>query len=306
MGTWDPLWRKPRATGARRRLFRSFAMVVAATTLAVAVVLSGPGVASSSGARIYFGVDGTIASVLHPPAMSRHLYRQLDQRVPNARMITLGSNGLRWSQIAATRAGSSPYRNLVRWADALKSRTGPIYLAFGHEPESAPFRAYGNASQYIAAWRHVVNIFRANGVKNVQWTWQMTSYSFWVPRSDRRYAAKWYPGNHYVDDVAADAYDWSACRNVAPVQLGVQDGPALQFARVHDKGAVLGEFATGPGPQRAEWIRNAGHFLAANSGTFRAAYYFDTDAAGGCKWRLTSGADLSALYAIARNATFRH
>ena len=36
--------------------------------------------------------------------------------------------------------------------------------------------------------------------------------SFELPPSDPRYAAYWYPGDGYVDDIAADVYNWFDCR----------------------------------------------------------------------------------------------
>jgi hypothetical protein len=217
----------------------------------------------------------------------------------------MGPAGQHWSAIAAAGPGSTTYTNLVRWADALKTRPGPIFLAFAHEPESVQSKAYGTAAQYIAAWRHVVGIFRAQGATNVQWTWQMTSYAFVVPASDPRAAIKWYPGDSYVDDVAADGYDWSACRGGPMRQLSTVDGPAVAFAKAHGKGAVLGEFGASTGPARAQWLRNADAFMLANISVFRAAYYFDEYDAGtnGCNWLLSSTADRNALYAIARDTT---
>jgi hypothetical protein len=254
--------------------------------------------------KIYFGTDDTVAAKYHPPAMSRHVYSQIDDNVPTARMITMGSAGLKWTQISSAEPGSAAYKDLVRWADTLKTRPGPIFLAFGHEPEAKGQAGLGTASQYVAAYRHVFHIFRVQGVTNVQWTWQMTGYAFVVKSSDPRYAQKWYPGDYFVDDVASDDYNWAECRGYPPNSLAAGDTPALDFAKAHGKGAVLGEFGTGPGPARAGWLAAAEKFLIANRSTFRAAYYFDDPGEGGCDWQLTSSADLDALFSIARNDNF--
>jgi Glycosyl hydrolase family 26 len=299
--------RSHRAARRRMSFRRRVAVALPVASLAAATALTGvssPAHAATTTHKIYFGIDGTAPK--GAPAMSTHSYAQINQSVPTARMITMGSAGLHWTAITAAGPGSSAYTNLVRWADTLKTRPGPIFLTFSHEPEAAALRSYGTASQYVAAFRHVVSIFRAQGVTNVQWTWQMTAYAFVVPTSDSRAATKWYPGDAYVDDVGTDPYDWSDCRGGAMRQLSEADGPAVAFAKAHGKGAVLGEFAAGVGSQRAQWLRNAEAFMIANASVFRAAYYFDEfdSKTGGCNWVLSSSADLSALYAIARDPHF--
>ena len=101
----------------------------------------------------------------------------------------------------------------------------PVWFTFNHEPEFAENTANGVASDYLAAWRRVVNEFRARGVGNVEFVWIMTDWSFHVPATDRRYAPKWYPGDDYVDHIAADAYNWSTCRGTshAVAPPGVDD-----------------------------------------------------------------------------------
>jgi hypothetical protein len=305
MHTSPPPVRTHRGARGRTSLRRRVAMALPVMSLVAAAALTGttnPAGAATT-PKIYFGIVGNAAA--GAPPLSLHRYAQLSGKPPIARMITMGPAGLHWSAISAAGPGSATYANLVRWADTLKTRPGPIFLAFAHEPESTGFHAYGTAAQYVAAWRHVVGVFRAQGATNVQWTWQMTSYAFEVPASDPRAAAKWYPGDAYVDDVGADGYDWSACRGGPMRQLSAVDGPAVAFAKAHGKGAVLGEFGASAGPQRAQWIRNAGAFMLANASVFRAAYYFDEFDAGtnGCNWLLSSTADRNALYAIARDAS---
>jgi hypothetical protein len=46
-----------------------------------------------------------------------------------------------------------------------KSVDGPVWLTFNHEPEDEVF----TAQQYRAAWRYIVALFAAAGVKNVAW-----------------------------------------------------------------------------------------------------------------------------------------
>ena len=56
---------------------------------------------------------------------------------------------------------------------------------------------------FVAAWRHIVDIFRAHGARNVTWLWTVNII--------RRHGkipnpAPWWPGKSYVTSVGIDAY----------------------------------------------------------------------------------------------------
>jgi hypothetical protein len=80
----------------------------------------------------------------------------------------------------------------------------PIYIKFatGMNGKRHPWCAHekGNSpALYIAAWRHVVDVFRENGAGNVRWVWA----------PDPEYAgstplASVYPGDRYVDWLAIE------------------------------------------------------------------------------------------------------
>jgi hypothetical protein len=297
----NPRHRAVAPSQTRRRL----ALALPAAGLVVATAVTGLGTsAAATTSKIYFGVDGSSSKAARETPMSDHAYSQYTRNPPNARMITMGNGNLSWNSVAGAKPGSSVYNDFVRWADVLKARPGPILLTFSHEPEASGQKRFGSSAGFIAAWRHVVDIFRAQGVRNVQWTWQMTAFSFRARSSDSRAANKWYPGDAYVDNVAGDAYNWSACRGGGLQQLSTVASGLLAFARAHHKGAVLGEYGTGPGASRAPWLRNAAAFLIQNANTFRAAYYFDHTNGSGCSWGLTSSTDINTLASLSRDPHF--
>ena len=117
-----------------------------------------------------------------------------------------------WSSIADAQAGSTRYNEIRSWARRVRDYGEPIWVTLNHEPEAAASRDMGTAAEYIRAWRQWVRIFREVGATNARFMWIMTDQSFWLPATDRRQAAKWYPGDGWVEGIASDAYNWFNCR----------------------------------------------------------------------------------------------
>src|SRR5204863_5267335 len=85
------------------------------------------------------------------------------------------------------------------------------FLRFFHEFDGDYRRpVVHSAADFIAAWRHVHDVFVAEGATNVAWVWCPTAWKFisrnpWPPH--------YYPGNRYVDWIAADGYNWYPARS---------------------------------------------------------------------------------------------
>jgi hypothetical protein len=85
----------------------------------------------------------------------------------------------------------------------------PFIVRFAHEMNGAWYpwgrERHGDSPRlYVAAWRHVVSIFREYGATNVLWDW--------VPnqnRSGRFPFQAYYPGDRWVDWVGLDGFNWS-------------------------------------------------------------------------------------------------
>lgn len=234
-----------------------------------------------------------------------HKYSMFSRNVPTAAMITVGSDGTKWAQVAQAAPGSSLYNDIVRWAQTLKTR-GPVMLAYDHEPEASKRAGMGTPADYIAAYRHVESIFDQQGAKNIIWTWQMTANAFRVKATDPRAAANYYPGDAWVDNVGADAYNWLGCAgigNKTTLEFSQVAGPAVAFARAHGKTASFPEWGSQDFPGRAQWLQNAQQFFVQNADVITAAFYFNVPPTGAfassCHWFLSSPADLAAFRAIA-------
>ncbi len=81
---------------------------------------------------------------------------------------------------------------IERLASTMRSMQQPILVRFGHEMDMQGLYpwANGDASGYIAAYRHVVDLFRTDGATNVLWVWSP---------GGQLNAVAFYPGNDYVD-----------------------------------------------------------------------------------------------------------
>jgi beta-mannanase len=109
-----------------------------------------------------------------------------------------------------------------RWDEVIRARAEaarafglPFFLRFAHEMNGNwyPWSGYYNGRdprRYVAAWRHVHDLFSEAGATNVIWVWSPHWKSFPTRRWNnfRRY----YPGDAYVDWVGIDGYNHGPAR----------------------------------------------------------------------------------------------
>ena len=311
----DTLPGRHRSFGPRATRNRSIRRAVVACAAAAAAAFSTVTVVETASARtpMYFGsVAGGHAQAQSASGeqLSNHAYSTFTSKPPVARMITVHAGSASFRQVAAAQPGSALHNNIVRWAQTIKARGGNVMVAYNHEPESSSGGQKGTAPEFIAAWRKVVTIFNQQGANNVEWTLQMTAYSFKVKASDARHIDRWYPGDAYVDNIGADAYNWSSCGhgNGKWNELKSLGDPVLAFARKHGKAASFPEFASHADSRRTQWLRNAHQYFLANQDVLTAAFYFNrppTVAANDdCRWALSTSAEWDAFGDIIRDSRF--
>jgi Glycosyl hydrolase family 26 len=133
----------------------------------------------------------------------------------------------------------------------------PFLLRFAHEM-NANWYSWGSASSggaadYVAMWRHVVSIFRAEGATNARFVWSpnVQGYSENVTAF-----APFYPGDAYVDYVALDAYNGlGTWRSFAQLI-----GPSYSaITALTSKPLLIGELACAEGAPdaKAAWMTQA-------------------------------------------------
>ena len=124
------------------------------------------------------------------------------QRAATARGLGPDSPVLHLVQIAGGKAD----RIINTDAKAAAAYKGPIVCRFTTNPSMAS-RDHGTPAEFVAAWRHVVDRFRAAGASNVLWVWILGSEVFREGAADG-----WYPGRSYVDYAGADGYNYAFAR----------------------------------------------------------------------------------------------
>ncbi|MEV6107430.1 glycosyl hydrolase [Streptomyces sp. NPDC051940] len=85
-------------------------------------------------------------------------------------------------------------------ATALVALDTPVFMRFTWEFDSQT-RYAGHAGLFVEAWRYAWERFQLKGATNVAWVWCPTRLAF-----GNGAASDFYPGNGYVDWIAADGY----------------------------------------------------------------------------------------------------
>ena len=121
----------------------------------------------------------------------------------------------------------------------------------------------GNTSaDYVAAFRHVHNLFAAAGASNVQWVWSPN-----VLAGATSNLVSEYPGSHYVDVVGIDGYNFgTATPHSTWVDPSEIFGATLKLLRKLNLGkpVLVDEVGCGQvGGNKATWITNFVKLLSA-------------------------------------------
>jgi hypothetical protein len=139
-----------------------------------------------------------------------------------APLVQINPSGASLAAIA-----SGDYDDYLRsYASAVKAFGGRVILSFGHEMNGYWYSwGYRHTSPavFVAAWRHIVTVFRMVGARNVTWLWTVNVMH---PRSGIPPPARWWPGSSYVNWVGIDGYYYKKSWEFAPLF-----GPTIKAVR---------------------------------------------------------------------------
>jgi hypothetical protein len=129
---------------------------------------------------------------------------------------------------------------LTSYADQVVAFGKAVIIGFAHEPDGSwyPWGAGAVAPQtWVAAWRHVVQVFRQAGAENVIWLWTVNSQG-----PDAAAVLQWWPGASYVTWIGLDGYFVRPGDSFTSVF-----GGALGTTAGLGKPVLIAETAVGPG-----------------------------------------------------------
>ena len=149
--------------------------------------------------------------------------------------------------ISAIAAGD--YDSYLRsFARSVRDFGYPVIIGFGHEM-NAPWYSWGYeswpASAFVAAWQHIVTLFRAQGADNVTWLWTLQA-----DEPGTGPIASWWPGARYVTWVGIDGYYYRPSDTFASV-FGKTIAQVRGFTT---RPVLLSETAVGPEADQAQKI----------------------------------------------------
>jgi mannan endo-1,4-beta-mannosidase len=183
----------------------------------------------------------------------------------------------------------------------------PFFLRFDAEMNGFWFpwgaSVNGNdAADFVAAWRHVHDIFRQVGATNATWVW--------CPNVDFTRALvplkSLYPGNAYVDWTCLDGFNWGNTRRSAGWQTfdRVFESTYKRVVKIaRSKPMVIGEVASEErGGSKPHWIKNALQVIPKRYKKVRGVIWFD-ERDQGMNWPIESSKASTNAFAkaIGRN-----
>ena len=139
---------------------------------------------------------------------------------------------------------------LRSFADSVRDFGQPVVIGFGHEMNATWYSwGYGHVPPrvFVAAWRHIVTLFRSQGADNVTWLWTIQA-----DEGGTGPIRSWWPGAAYVTWIGIDGYYFHPSDTFASL-FGQTIAQVRAFTR---KPVLLSETAVGPQAGQAAKIGN--------------------------------------------------
>lgn len=184
------------------------------------------------------------------------------------------------------------YDTYIRtFAQAAAATARPVFIRFAAEM-NGDWQVWSTGANsngpgdYIAAYRHVVDVSRAAGGTNIKWVFNpIVSYEGSTPLTQL------YPGDSYVDWVALDGYNWGALKwgwqSFTDVfTMGLKEIKAI----APGKPLAIAEIGCTPGTGKAAWVTDS--FAKAQAAGARMLVWFEHNKE--TDWRLSSDAQVAA------------
>jgi PA14 domain/Glycosyl hydrolase family 26/CARDB len=240
-----------------------------------------------------------------------NMFAAWTDRIPGPAQIDDVANGripmITWQPVNTTLTdiASGVYdANIIARAQFVKAFGSTILLRFAHEMNgnwypwsgSSNGGATSGPANYIAAWRHVHDLFVAQGATNVAWVWCVNQGD--VPGAAWNHWTNYYPGDSYVDWVGIDAYNWGTTNTTSG---GWRTLSSMLTASAYSdyaatKPIMLAETASAEsGGNKDQWIYDLGTTIKTSFPSVEAVLWFDKTGSS-TEWPVDSSSPALTAY----------
>lgn len=294
-------------------------------------------ISGSSTLDTYLAAEAQLADTAHPNGrywaidhqfthwdnfdLSHEMY-QNDKQVGRIPLInwkpTTSAGSIPWAAVA----DGSHDAEIDAAADQARDFDSPLFMTFHHEPFASSTAhpnpsgdVYGSPEEYRAAFRHVVERFRARGADNVAWVLVLTGWDYEVGRGDL-----FNPGDDIIDWLGADPYNMflrdDIWRELADIIYkpgdNDPDNDFYSYGLLHQKPMMLAEWGSNEDPavpgRKGDWFDNAAAAIEQDMPELKALAYFNQyhqDGAICNDWPIdTSTSSIERFRAMAYNPYF--
>ena len=260
------------------------------------------GVYEPNAPTTYAGVDQFAQAIGRQPNLASYYSSWLDLEPFQVRFATMAAEHgattvvqLDPENVSLASIASGQYDAYLRsYAVAVKAFGAKVVLSFGHEMNGNWYswaNQHTSPKVFVAAWRHIVTVFRAAGAENVIWLWTVNIIDDSLPIPD---PAPWWPGSSYVTWVGIDGYYYSPSSTFSQVF-----GPTIVDVRALTGDPIL-IAETGASIAAGQSAKIADLFAGIQTYGLLGFIWFDADSANATDgvaqdWRLDSHAALASF-----------
>jgi hypothetical protein len=138
---------------------------------------------------------------------------------------------------------------LRNYATSVRDFGHPVIFSFAHEMNGNWYswgQGHQSPADFVAAWRHIVQVFRNTGASNALWVWAVNAVNI----GDHQPLSQWWPGSEWVNWVGIDGYyyfDWDTYATVFGTTIA-------QIRTFSDAPIMIAETAVGTTSDRESQI----------------------------------------------------
>jgi len=173
---------------------------------------------------------------------------------------------------------------IVARANDAKALGKKFFLDFAAEMNGDEAWSGNNAPLYVAAYRHIHDLFVAAGATNAVWAWCPNVTD---THGGNQTTMDYYPGDAYVDWTGVDGYNWGTRNNTGWQSFEQVFQNIYPLLAAKKKPILIGEMASCPAAgDNAKWIDEIIPTLRKSYPLIKGVVWFDINKE--CDWRISS------------------